>query len=143
MIHFLRSPGLRTLCREVLLRQEEALAELDKSIGDWVLKLEQVENRRTRVRQKLLEHIAAALLLQVSCEDQVTEQQTPPRSPASPEKDIEAEFSRKESIKIYADSKVFADAQISALFYDIEREMELMKQETCSTIPQAVLPNFV
>lgn len=43
-----------------MLKQEEALAELDASIDDWVTKLEQAENRRTRVRQKLLEHVAAA-----------------------------------------------------------------------------------
>jgi len=46
-----------------MLKQEEALAELDASIDDWVTKLEQAENRRTRVRQKLLEHVAAAATL--------------------------------------------------------------------------------
>lgn len=46
-----------------MLKQEEALAELDSSIDDWVTKLEQAENRRTRVRQKLLEHVAAAATL--------------------------------------------------------------------------------
>jgi hypothetical protein len=46
-----------------MLKQEEALAELDASIDDWVGKLEQAENRRTRVRQKLLEHVAAAATL--------------------------------------------------------------------------------
>ncbi len=46
-----------------MLKQEEALAELDASIDDWVTKLEQAENRRTRVRQKLLEHVAAAAIL--------------------------------------------------------------------------------
>lgn len=50
---------------ESMLRQEEALAELDASIDDWVNKLEQAENRRTRVRQKLLEHVAAAATLSV------------------------------------------------------------------------------
>lgn len=49
--------------QESLLKQEEALAELDTSIDDWVNKLEQAENRRTRVRQKLLEHVAAAVTL--------------------------------------------------------------------------------
>lgn len=39
------------------------MAELDASIDDWVTKLEQAENRRTRVRQKLLEHVAAAATL--------------------------------------------------------------------------------
>jgi hypothetical protein len=46
-----------------ILKQEEALAELDASIDDWVSKLEHAENRRTRVRQKLLEHVAAACTL--------------------------------------------------------------------------------
>lgn len=49
-----------------MLKQEEALAELDSSIDDWVNKLEQAENRRTRIRQKLLEHVAAAVTLPVS-----------------------------------------------------------------------------
>lgn len=49
-----------------MLKQEEALAELDSSIDDWVTKLEMAENRRTRVRQKLLEHVAAAAILQSS-----------------------------------------------------------------------------
>lgn len=49
-----------------MLKQEEALAELDASIDDWVTKLEQAENRRTRVRQKLLEHVAAAATLPIS-----------------------------------------------------------------------------
>ena len=48
-----------------MLKQEESLAELDASIDDWVMKLEQAENRRTRVRQKLLEHVAAAATLAV------------------------------------------------------------------------------
>lgn len=33
------------------------------SIDDWVSKLEHAENRRMRVRQKLLEHVAAALTI--------------------------------------------------------------------------------
>lgn len=80
-----------------MLKQEEALAELDASIDDWVTKLEQAENRRTRVRQKLLEHVAAAAILPVSPIVGVTESlhfamgirpnnaqdiiSTPPRSP--------------------------------------------------------------
>jgi hypothetical protein len=52
-----------------MLKQEEALAELDSSIDEWVNKLEQAENRRTRVRQKLLEHVAAALTLAPAKQD--------------------------------------------------------------------------
>lgn len=49
-----------------MLKQEEALAELDASIDEWITKLDQAENRRTRVRQKLLEHVAAATTLSLS-----------------------------------------------------------------------------
>lgn len=62
---YLRSPRMIKFSQESLLKQEEALAELDASIDDWVNKLEQAENRRTRVRQKLLEHVAAAVTLPV------------------------------------------------------------------------------
>ena len=85
-----------------MLKQEEALAELDASISDWVHKLEMAENRRTRVRQKLLEHVAAAVILKkpdaatspVACECShqpamrctpiVHDIATPPRSPTKP-----------------------------------------------------------
>ncbi|KAL7923586.1 Up-regulated during septation domain-containing protein [Trichoderma austrokoningii] len=88
---YLRSPhrGAR-FSPEPLLRQEEALAELDASIDDWVAKLERAENRRTRVRQKLLEHIAAAATLSIGRETPspvhaqlpvIQDIATPPRSP--------------------------------------------------------------
>ncbi|KAH6609625.1 hypothetical protein Trco_002971 [Trichoderma cornu-damae] len=87
---YLRSPLRRArFSAESMLRQEEALAELDASIDEWVIKLERAENRRTRVRQKLLEHIAAAAILSVSREARspvqpqaAQEISTPPRSPA-------------------------------------------------------------
>jgi hypothetical protein len=60
---YLRSPRVAKFSHESMLKQEEALAELDASIDDWVTKLEVAENRRTRVRQKLLEHVAAAAIL--------------------------------------------------------------------------------
>ncbi|KAL2071807.1 hypothetical protein VTL71DRAFT_13042 [Oculimacula yallundae] len=60
---YLRSPRVAKFSHESMLRQEEALCELDTSIDDWVSKLEQAENRRTRVRQKLLEHVAAACMM--------------------------------------------------------------------------------
>ncbi|KAH8893337.1 hypothetical protein GQ53DRAFT_645423 [Thozetella sp. PMI_491] len=63
---YLRSPRTAKFSHESMLKQEEALAELDASIDDWVTKLEQAENRRTRVRQKLLEHVAAAVTLPAS-----------------------------------------------------------------------------
>ncbi|POS78038.1 hypothetical protein DHEL01_v203571 [Diaporthe helianthi] len=63
---YLRSPRMAKFSHDSMLKQEEALAELDSSIDDWVSKLEQAENRRTRIRQKLLEHVAAAVTLPVS-----------------------------------------------------------------------------
>ncbi|KAH8785466.1 Up-regulated during septation-domain-containing protein [Diaporthe sp. PMI_573] len=63
---YLRSPRMAKFSHDSMLKQEEALAELDSSIDDWVNKLEQAENRRTRIRQKLLEHVAAAVTLPVS-----------------------------------------------------------------------------
>lgn len=74
-----------------MVKQEEALAELDASIDDWVNKLEHAENRRTRVRQKLLEHVAAAATLSSTTDSEVSGAQllavpasdlsTPPQSP--------------------------------------------------------------
>ncbi|KAJ4416268.1 hypothetical protein N0V82_006872 [Gnomoniopsis sp. IMI 355080] len=94
---YLRSPRMVKFSQESLLKQEEALAELDNSIDDWVNKLEQAENRRTRVRQKLLEHVAAAVTLPVPGDDSAMNElqfalsmksptapacpSTPPRSP--------------------------------------------------------------
>lgn len=46
-----------------MLKQQEALSELDVCIDEWVTKLERAEDRRTLIRQKLLEHIAAAAIL--------------------------------------------------------------------------------
>lgn len=74
---YLRSPRATRFSHKTMLRQEEALAELDDSIDDWVSKLEHVENRRTRVRQKLLEHVAAATMLPV------------PRSPGAPAESLQ------------------------------------------------------
>ncbi|KAH7205303.1 Up-regulated during septation-domain-containing protein [Fusarium oxysporum] len=62
---YLRSSSIAKFSHELLLKQEEVLASLDASIDDWVMKLDQAENRRTRVHQKLLEHIAGAACLPV------------------------------------------------------------------------------
>jgi hypothetical protein len=95
---FLRSARVARFSPDSMLKQEEALAELDASIDDWVSKLEKAENRRTRVRQKLLEHVAAAAILSTSGLDisstafdepasmilppsKVHDISTPPRSP--------------------------------------------------------------
>ncbi len=126
MIAYLKSPRVAVFTRESLLKQEEALADLDLSIDDWVSKLEQAENRRTRVRQKLLEHVAAASTLGLDQPKQwgPPQEQTPPRSPEKEGPQCRTERRDVESIKIYADSDIFA------LLADVEQEIEGMVK-TC------------
>ncbi|KAI1839688.1 hypothetical protein JX266_014102 [Neoarthrinium moseri] len=57
---YLRSARVAKFSYESILEQEAALARLDDSIDEWLSNLEHIENRRSLVRQKLLEHIAAA-----------------------------------------------------------------------------------
>ncbi|CAJ2502662.1 Uu.00g100560.m01.CDS01 [Anthostomella pinea] len=186
---YLRSPRVAKFSYESMLKQEEALAELDASIDDWVTKLEHAENRRTRVRQKLLEHVAAAATLSsftnVLGVSETLEQamgvrvapspqdiSTPPRSPTknagsfhrqppspspspSPHRvvarvpsaiseqpaegteasgpsqsrksaDAESAIQRMESIRIYADSEVYA------LLADVESEFTKLNGEVTS-----------
>ncbi|KAK7908225.1 hypothetical protein PG985_015528 [Apiospora marii] len=183
---YLRSPRGAKFSQGSMLKQEEALAELDASIDDWVNKLEHAENRRTRVRQKLLEHVAAAATMGMSPDnagamDLLTQAMggqphhaaadisTPPRSPAksgtffhapspspSPQRvvarvpsvipelpyedaepcttseraddadadadaDTDTELRRMESIRIYADSDVYA------LLADVESEFTKLR----------------
>ncbi|KAL8841648.1 MAG: hypothetical protein Q9170_000862 [Blastenia crenularia] len=113
--------------RESILKQEEALAEIDDSIDDWIRKSEQAENRRTRVRQKLLEHVAAALTLRPSAVDyphNLHEQQTPPESPEQDEVFCTNERRDIQSIKIYA------DAGVAALLAEIEREIGFREHDS-------------
>jgi hypothetical protein len=145
---YLRSPRVAKFSHDSLLKQEEALAELDLSIEDWVNKVEQAENRRTRVRQKLLEHVAATLIIpdpgqypdaMEKDRRQRKHDNTPPRSPvkshspdlvvrqvqvATPEPTISETDARKEiqSIRVYADSDVYA------LLADVEDEINRMSE---------------
>ncbi|RAO67671.1 uncharacterized protein BHQ10_003683 [Talaromyces amestolkiae] len=134
VIAHLRSPRSASNSRENILGQEEAMVQLDKSIDEWVTKLEQVDNRRTRVRQMLLEHIAASLILSASYDTQASKQEDV--STIQNEADIEVdaldiEFNdvasvARESIKIYADYGVYGDGEMADLLADIERQMETM-----------------
>jgi hypothetical protein len=124
MVAYLRRGETVIFSRESLLKQEEALAELDISIDEFILKLEQAENRRLRVRQKLLEHVAAAIVLSPSAQEQVAET-TPPRSPVKIDSPAQAERKETESIKIYADGHVLN------LFSDLEKAIGKMCEQAC------------
>ncbi|KAG0638909.1 Up-regulated during septation-domain-containing protein [Tuber brumale] len=110
MLTYLRTARSAVFSRESLLKQEEALAELDAAIDDWHNKLEKAEDRRARVREKLLEHIAAALSVP-DCAYSPSERgvNTPP---TTPERQGRSRFADSESITIYA------------LLADVEQEIK-------------------
>ncbi|KAL5373036.1 hypothetical protein PMIN02_012508 [Paraphaeosphaeria minitans] len=122
MISYLKRGNTVIFSRESLLKQEEALAELDVSIDEFILKLEQAENRRLRLRQKLLEHVAAALVLNPAALQDGSET-TPPRSPVKMESPLRNDRKEVESIKIYADGHVLN------LFSDIEHAIGKMCEQ--------------
>lgn len=124
MISYLKRGESNIFSKESLLKQEEALAELDVSIDEFIQKLEQAENRRLRLRQKLLEHVAAALVLNPSALQNQSER-TPPRSPVKADSPSRADRKEVESIKIYA------DGQVLNLFSDIEQAIGRMCEQTC------------
>ena len=119
MISYLRKSETVCFNRDSLLKQEEALVELDISIDDWIHKIEQVENRRTRIREKLLEHVAAAVVMpSTAMLTDESNQATPPRSPVkadSPDSPYHTNRKDVESIRIYADGEVLN------LFADLEK----------------------
>ena len=119
MITYLRSPRMANFSRESILKQEEALAELDTSIDEWLAKLETAEERRTTIRQKLLQHVAAALTLQTVGVTRPLhfEEATPPVSPEKAEDYFSSRRKDVQSIRIYADEGV------AALLAEIEREI--------------------
>ncbi|CAI6339194.1 unnamed protein product [Periconia digitata] len=123
MISYLKRGETVIFSRESLLKQEEALAELDVSIDEFIQKLEQAENRRLRLRQKLLEHVAAALVLNPTAPPDLAES-TPPRSPVKADSPSRADRKEVESIKIYA------DGQVLNLFSDIEQAIGRMCEQT-------------
>ncbi|KZM21415.1 hypothetical protein ST47_g7412 [Ascochyta rabiei] len=125
MISYLKRGETAIFSRESLLKQEEALAELDNSIDEFIAKLEQSENRRLRLRQKLLEHVAAAIVLSPAMRRDTAET-TPPRSPVKAEDSpVRAQLKETESIKIYADGHVLN------LFSNIEKAISQMCEQTC------------
>jgi hypothetical protein len=136
MISYLKSESL-IFSRERLLKQQEALIELDRSIDDWIVKLERAENRRLRLRQKLLEHVAAAMALgapQSYIQNAHTQQATtPPRSPTmamlpprSPGMLIESPKPLRLDRKEVESIKIYADNQVLNLFTDIEQAVTKM-----------------
>jgi hypothetical protein len=135
---------------ESMLKQEEALAELDASIDDWVSKLEKAENRRMRVRQKLLEHVAAAAILPnpdsemppVSWEEEpptaqastmVHDISTPPRSPTK-----QGSFSSRASSPSPSPQRVVARVPSAILEDPVVEEAEALGDDQVVTGPASL-----
>ncbi|KAJ6260273.1 hypothetical protein Dda_4497 [Drechslerella dactyloides] len=96
MLQHLRSDRSSSFSRETLLKQQEALADLDGSIDDWEAKMERAETRRAQVHRKLLEHVAAAL--SISNPTDPARADTPPSTPEN-RKSLD---DKTQSIKVYA-----------------------------------------
>ncbi len=107
-----------------ILKQEEALAELDKSIDDWVMKLEQARNRRAQIRQRLLEHIAAALTLTTTGRPESHEVIDDHRSSMTPPRLEEICRSERHDVQSI---KVYADPGVAALLAETEQEIGTTK----------------
>lgn len=113
---------------ESVLKQEEALAELDQSIDDWVSKLEHAENRRSLIRQKLLEHLAATLTVKIIENAQLrraNELYTPPMIPENIDDDNNNNNNNNERRDVQS-IKVYADSGVAALLSAIENEIVFM-----------------
>lgn len=126
MISILNSPKTAQFSRDNIVQQEQTLADLDSQINEWYDKLEQAEDRRQRIRQKLMEHTAAILLVNTPAtplgQRHGGREHTPPRSPdrgiTSPsDRSFSTERRDVESIRVYADSGV------ASLLASIETEI--------------------
>ncbi|MCJ1420012.1 hypothetical protein MMC32_006368 [Xylographa parallela] len=115
-----------TFAMENIVKQEDALIELDVSIDEWAIKLEHAKDRRYQIRQKLLEHIAAIAMLKIPDNSRTNgsaEAQTPPRSPEKVDRSFSSERRDVESIRVYADSGV------ASLLASIEKELGMMGEQ--------------
>ncbi|MCJ1433087.1 hypothetical protein MMC27_002446 [Xylographa pallens] len=115
-----------TFAMENIVKQEDALIELDVSIDEWSIKLEHAKDRRYQIRQKLLEHIAAIAMLKFPDNSRTNgsaEAQTPPRSPEKVDRSFSSERRDVESIRVYADSGV------ASLLASIEKELGMMGEQ--------------
>ncbi|MCJ1400289.1 hypothetical protein MMC11_003493 [Xylographa trunciseda] len=115
-----------TFAMENIIKQEDALVELDVSIDEWAIKLEHAKDRRYRIRQKLLEHVAAVAMLKMPDQSRTNASagaQTPPRSPEKLDRSFSSERRDVESIRVYADSGV------ASLLASIEKELGMMGEQ--------------
>ncbi|EZF30336.1 hypothetical protein TMEN_6552 [Trichophyton mentagrophytes] len=103
VISYLKSAsGVSSFSPEGVLKQEEALLEIDQSIDEWATKLEYAEERRAKIQQKLLEHMVAILNLPQPAPKEPSHSRSISDYTSISEKD--SRRSDLESIIIYADA---------------------------------------
>ncbi|KAA8893621.1 Up-regulated during septation-domain-containing protein [Sphaerosporella brunnea] len=102
MILYLRTARLGAFSQDSLLKQEEALTELDVAIESWETKLEKAEQRRVEIKQMLLEHVAAALSI-VNNDVAKPKKDSMVTPPATPERQTRQKHEQAQaSITVYA-----------------------------------------
>ncbi|KAI5819745.1 Up-regulated during septation-domain-containing protein [Pyronema omphalodes] len=103
MISYLKNSRPGAFTQDNLLKQEEALADLDTAIEEWEIKLEIAEKRRVDIKEKLLEHVAAALRVVKCMPDNVerSERAIADSPPTTPEKQ-KRQRHEHENITVYA-----------------------------------------
>ncbi|EPE05492.1 hypothetical protein F503_02231 [Ophiostoma piceae UAMH 11346] len=156
---YLRSPRVAKFSHDSMLKQEEALAELDTSIDDWVTKLEQADNRRTRVPSTILEQplveeamatiakseaAAAAAAAAVSAKsgpkpaaiattavpEASTTANAVPDTPLSPASTIDGLGGRRVDVESI---RIYAGDDVYALLADVENQITQMGGPTAGT----------
>lgn len=141
MVSYLNAPRTATFSHESRAKQQDALAELDASVDEWMTKLESADQRRQRIRLLLMEHTVALLMLPVpvpgpSPSPATVTAMAEPTPPQSPEKMTDRSFSTErrdvESIRVYADSGV------TSLLASIKMELDRMERCHDETIDQII-----
>lgn len=96
---------------------------MEVAIDVWVSKLEAAEERRTRIRRILLEHIAAAVTLPTGARAEIGNE-IPPISPEA--EDVDDDDYTSTERRYVQSIKIYADEGVAALLAGIEKEIDSM-----------------
>ena len=132
MIAYIELAETSHISRESILRQEEALMQLDTRIDSWITRLKRTETRRTELRQQLMEHITAILTVESqddgeSVYETVVEKRPPPRypppsGPLPPRPKDPRRAQARERTESQA-TTVYDDPGVASLLNDIDHEL--------------------
>ena len=132
MIAYVELAETSHISRESILRQEEALMQLDSRVDAWIARLKRTETRRTELRQKLMEHITAILTVESqddgeSIYENVAEKRAPPRYPPPsgplPPRPKDPRRARGREKTESQATTVYDDPGVASLLNDIDHEL--------------------